>query len=363
MDYCTFCPKMCRFSCPVSEASRTETYTPWGKMEIGRWLLDKSLPLSEEIAKAAYQCTNCLHCQQYCEHHNDVPSALREVRRLAVDNYAAPPAAFELEVRFAEFNNPYGHDLMAKLREGDPTKIFKKKAKAALFPSCHTLHLFPTRVQTYRDLFRKLKIDSVTLMDEAVQCCGAPLNDLGFEEEFEEIAEIQHHAFQPFTWVVTDGPECCQTFRQRYPDLGVTAGRESLHLLEFLAPYFQHQNYRSRGKVNGRVAYLDPPFLSRHLGIIDIPRRILAELTGFPPIELSMSGKDAPSVGTEASYDLLFPELSDKIASKIVDEVSSRGISKLITADAKAEAKLRHLAQGFEVQDIFEFFNEQILKK
>jgi len=363
MDYCTYCPKMCRFSCPVSEASRTETYTPWGKMEIGRWLLDKALPLSEEMALAAYQCTNCLHCQVYCEHGNDVPSALQEVRRLAVENYAAPQAVFELETRFAEFNNPYGIDLMAELRQSEPKKSFKKKSSILLFPSCHTLYHAPERVETYRELLRKLKIEGVTLVDEPVQCCGSPLSDLVFHRDFEEVAEIQHDAFEKFASVVTDGPECCQTFRKRYPDLGLSAGKEAMHLLEFFAPYLEHQNYRSRGKVKGRLAYCDPPFLSRYLGIVDLPRKILGDLTGFPPLELSMSGRDALSAGTEGSYDWVFPELSEKIAGRIADEVASRGISKLITADVKAEMLLKRLARGFEVQDIFEFLNEQILKK
>jgi Fe-S oxidoreductase len=65
----------------------------------------------------------------------------------------------------------------------------------------------------------------------------------------------------------------------------------------------------------------------------------------------------------EGSYDLIFPELSDKIAMRTVEEVSSRGIGKLITACAKSEAKFRKLARNFEVQDIYEFLNEHILKE
>jgi hypothetical protein len=30
--YCATCPKACRFSCPVSESTKSETTTPGGKM-------------------------------------------------------------------------------------------------------------------------------------------------------------------------------------------------------------------------------------------------------------------------------------------------------------------------------------------
>jgi hypothetical protein len=32
--YCTYCPKMCRFSCPTAAAESRETVTPWGMMRL-----------------------------------------------------------------------------------------------------------------------------------------------------------------------------------------------------------------------------------------------------------------------------------------------------------------------------------------
>ena len=32
LDYCTYCPKMCRHACPVGNASGHESYTPQSKM-------------------------------------------------------------------------------------------------------------------------------------------------------------------------------------------------------------------------------------------------------------------------------------------------------------------------------------------
>jgi len=361
MDYCTYCPKMCRFSCPTAEATANETYTPWGKMQIARWLTDKTIPISEAMVAAAYQCTNCLHCQVYCEHDNDVPGALREVRRLAVENYAAPAPVYTLEERFVSANNPYGFDLFEKTRARWPAAADKKNIKTLFLPSCHTLHYFPERIATYFELFAKLGIEGVGMIETPIQCCGAPLDDLGFKTEFQEVAEVQYHSIKNFQYLVTDGPECCETFKHRYTEQDLVLEQSALHLMEFLAPYLNHSNYRSAGKIKGRLAYHDPSYLSRYLGLSDLPRRILTELTGFPPLELSWHHQDSLSSGYEGSYDLVFPEFAEKIALRTVEEVASRGLSKLLTADAKAEAAFRGLAKGFEVQDFYEFLNENIL--
>ena len=67
LDYCTFCPKMCRHACPVSTASGRETYIPQVKMDrlnqlrLGRggWTAEATDPL--------WACTGCRHCTMYCE--------------------------------------------------------------------------------------------------------------------------------------------------------------------------------------------------------------------------------------------------------------------------------------------------------
>ncbi len=362
MDYCTYCPKMCTFSCPVSEATDNTTFTPWGKMQIARWLIDKTVPMTSVMAAAAYQCTDCLHCQQYCEHHNDVPGALHEIRKMAVQNYAAPPQVYSLEGKFAASNNPYGRDLLKNLREKLPGEFLRKDSRVLFFPCCHTLQLFPERILTYFNLFKKLGIEGISLFDEEIQCCGAPLRALGFEEEFQEIAEVQFYSLKNYKLIVTDGNECCHSLKNNYAPLHLSLQNQTVHLLEFLAPYLKHSNYRSQAKMKGRLAYYDPPFLSRYLGIIDLPRKFITELTGFPPLELSMNGKDTLSAGVEGCYDVVFPLLADEIAARTVEEMTTRGIGKLVTADAKAEAIFRRLAKNFKVQDLYEFLEEHIIK-
>ncbi len=357
MDYCTYCPKMCRFSCPVSEVTKSETFTPWGKMQVARWLLEKKIPFSEENVLPLYQCTNCLHCQEYCEHDNDVPRALEEVRKLAVENCVAPSPVFEMEKKFRRFNNPYG----VKLDWDREEEFCQVHPHVVFFPSCHTRHFFPERLRTYFALFQKLKIPGIAIKEDLVPCCGEPLRALGLEKAFGEIAEIQGHSLRAATTVVTDGPECSATLKNHYGSHGLPKSGIVTHLLEFLEPYFEHSNYQTQGKVRGRFLFLDSPFLVRHQKLAELPRKFLTQLTGFKPMELAFHGEDALSAGVEGAYGFLFPETSEAMTRRILEEIQGRRIRKVITACSQLEEQLRRLDSTLEVQDLYEFLNEQIL--
>ncbi len=78
--YCTYCPKVCRFACPVSEATHSETTSTWGKMTEANLVTLGQRPLEEGGAKALYACTGCMRCRTYCKHENEVGFALFSAR-------------------------------------------------------------------------------------------------------------------------------------------------------------------------------------------------------------------------------------------------------------------------------------------
>ena len=57
--YCAYCPKLCRFSCPVSEATHTESHSTWGKMTAAHLVSTEKRALDESTAKALHACTGC----------------------------------------------------------------------------------------------------------------------------------------------------------------------------------------------------------------------------------------------------------------------------------------------------------------
>src|ERR1700761_815495 len=100
LDYCTFCPKMCRHACPVSTASGRETHIPQVKMDrlnqlrLGRggWTAESTDPL--------WACTGCRHCTVYCDHGNEPGLVLLTGRAAAVEKGAQHPALAGYPERF-----------------------------------------------------------------------------------------------------------------------------------------------------------------------------------------------------------------------------------------------------------------------
>ena len=66
LEYCTYCPKMCRHACPVSTASGRETLTPQAKMAGLNLLRKGNEPWTRETTEPLWACTGCRHCGEYC---------------------------------------------------------------------------------------------------------------------------------------------------------------------------------------------------------------------------------------------------------------------------------------------------------
>ncbi len=84
LDSCAYCPKLCRFNCPVSEATGREALTPWGKMSVAFLVERRARPADEALASAAYACSGCGRCGAFCRNHVDVPDALAAARNVVV---------------------------------------------------------------------------------------------------------------------------------------------------------------------------------------------------------------------------------------------------------------------------------------
>ena len=138
-DYCTYCPKMCRFSCPVAETELRETVTPTGKQTIVHLLREGALELSEETVGIFFKCTGCMHCQQYCAHEIDVPRSLEAARTHAYNEGKTLPVVFNLAETMRKSGNPLGRPLLPELKKLAPVEYFGRKSGVLFFPGAHLI--------------------------------------------------------------------------------------------------------------------------------------------------------------------------------------------------------------------------------
>ena len=115
--YCAYCPKVCRFACPVSDATQNETTSTWGKMSEAHLVTTGKRTLEPGGAKALYACTGCMRCRSFCKHENEVGFALFSARQTAVDR--------ELTGRYVAVDAPAAGDTCDadKATEGDDSDV------------------------------------------------------------------------------------------------------------------------------------------------------------------------------------------------------------------------------------------------
>ncbi|MBF0525792.1 MAG: 4Fe-4S dicluster domain-containing protein [Deltaproteobacteria bacterium] len=66
LTYCTYCPKLCHFSCPVVEAEGRESATPTGKMTLAYLANRENRPLEQDAAAIIHRCLTCRQCTEFC---------------------------------------------------------------------------------------------------------------------------------------------------------------------------------------------------------------------------------------------------------------------------------------------------------
>ncbi|MCZ7585085.1 MAG: FAD-binding oxidoreductase [Deltaproteobacteria bacterium] len=184
IDYCTFCPKMCRFSCPVANVTGNETYTPWGRQTVLHLVREGHLPFNREAATAMYQCANCMLCREYCDYLVEVPPVMIAARAKAVEEKLAPHEVIE----YRDFSRrktirtatTCGRACATWCR----TRISRRTRKVVYFAGCSHLYHYPQAVQDTFRVFEAMRVDYVACHEGEAMCCGAPLRELGLEAPY-----------------------------------------------------------------------------------------------------------------------------------------------------------------------------------
>ena len=284
---CTFCPKLCRFACPVAEAECRETVTPWGLMTRLDDVGSGRAPLDEETAELMLHCTGCRRCQQVCKHGNDVFSTLLDARAAAGRAGLAPEA-------------------LTVWGEAEPllTPSFES------LPREGSLRLLPGFAEeaTVAAALRLLDAGGETPCRGEVHHAGDRLLEAGLLEAHATHVVRLGVDLEGASRVVCLDPGDAVALRER---LGVRA----LHLSEVLV------DLRGlRVVVEGDVLYLDACRLGRGLGVYEPPRALLGQVVGGVVREAFMHHAEGGCCGAGAGYLAVHPAGAKQVAVEAAED-------------------------------------------
>ena len=351
--YCTYCPKMCRFSCPTADAESRETATPWGMMRLLEMVRDGSVPIDDDVADAFYHCTGCRRCQSYCEHDNDVPRALWKARKWAVDTGFLPEAYQELYRRFEESNTPYGEP-DAAIDES----IFDAQASVALWPDCSTVANQPALVEALGRLLERLWGRKVRLVQsddmEHPPCCGFPLTGAGIEDP-DSCRDNWWPQLEGVEQVWTDCPALAAWHADDASwSVDGEEGPEMAHIFEFLASKLPQTEPEQRLDAS-EVLLHESCYISRQLDGLEDVAAVVEHIAEEPPQKMAYQGAESPCCGGRCHYRQLEPEASKRAAEKIVDAVDRKsGATRLATTSSMCRSAIGDTGDSVDTTTVLE---------
>ncbi len=359
--YCTYCPKMCRFSCPAAEAEHRETVTPWGMMRLFEFAKDGAVELSEDVAETFYHCMGCRRCQEWCLHDNDVPSALWQARTWMHDEGYVPDELEGFPETFRANNAPQRElPPLGEVHGFSVDRIFDQESTTVFVPDCETRYRAPSsvlRAGLLLEIFQGSKVALHTRRrfdggQAGFGCCGFPLLSAGDDDGYEAYRAELNGALSDADTVVTD---CAAMVSLYHEDTswGREEGLEVVHLIEFLADRLDVVEPREEVEL-GDAKLHDSCFVGRQLELYEETRLLLEALCDEPPGEFHVNRNEAPCCGGPSHYHVVAPEASERCARDRLDQMEAEGGERVICGQATCEKAFERVGGERAALDVLE---------
>ena len=325
--YCAFCPKLCRFSCPVSTVQARETTTPWGKMTALHHVAKGNLPMEPSYAGTWWACTGCMRCRTFCDHGNEVAATLNAGRAEAVRAGTAPEAAYR--VIDGHTDREHRARLAAHELFGDRLKA---EADVAVVPGCTSTVVAGSDARSGVAATDALLGKPARVAADG--CCGLPLLEAGDRDGFVRAARNFVGSLSRSTRAVFLDPGCLFAIARIAPRLGVDHALETMHLVELAA---KHLGRLGTIAFDGPVRYHDACRLGRGMGIYDPPRVVLAHILGRAPDEFSQTRDRAECSGAGGQLPRTDRDTAGAIADERLADHELMGGGAVVTACAASK--------------------------
>lgn len=322
--YCTYCPKMCRFSCPASAAESRETVTPWGMMRLLELTRDQSVAISPQVAETFYHCTGCRRCQAFCRHDNDVPRALWSAREQAAEAGLILASLTPLRESFAAHSRPYPDAVDWR---PDPD-IFDDEATVGFWPDCDTLRSNPTLIDRLGRLLHRLLGQKVRLIgagpDHLPVCCGFPLGATGDRPALDHHLNERWPSLDGLTDLYTD----CPALRawadpgSSWPELshGDPERLKPTHLVEVLADAVGQNPPPEKLDLSALMVH-HSCMMTRQAPLAAPSLKLLRALGSGEPTAMMFDGVEAECCGGQAVYRALEPDAARRQATRVAEQL------------------------------------------
>ncbi|MBD3235448.1 MAG: glycolate oxidase, partial [Candidatus Eisenbacteria bacterium] len=244
--------------------------------------------------------------------------------------------------------------------------------QVAIFRGCTTPVLFPEVMQAFERCLARLDL---AVADPSSQvCCGALLLHHGDIESARRLARRNIEAFEAHDGVILVEAAGCGAALKGYGDLladderyAARARRFAARVRdvgEYLAARLPAPHEAAAASMPARemgdaapllVTYQDPCHLRHVQGVAAAPRRLIDALRG---VRRADAGEADLCCGSAGIYNLLEPEMSQRLAERKVVQLAATGAQCVITANPGCRIQLagRLQREGIAMQHLVELW-------
>jgi hypothetical protein len=225
------------------------------------------------------------------------------------------PVNTEMTMNLAIFQRKLGLDLGSVYR-----KVMTRGGEADAQPLISAVKVL-----------NKIGIDPGYLGEDE-PCCGGLLYYIGMHKEFNSHAKDVHNRLMAkgVREIISLVPSCTFTLKSLVPKGTGSNDIQVRHFCEVVDENLSSLKLRLPEKV--KVTYHDPCQLSRSLGLIDEPRRILSAIENIELVEPAWTkGKFSTCCGGGGGFEAVFPELSHTLAVNRARELTETEPDIIVT--------------------------------
>jgi Fe-S oxidoreductase len=186
--------------------------------------------------------------------------------------------------------------------------------KILYYPGCMTLYNLTHVLNNYKALLSDFGIGFI-MIDE-LGCCGAPLLNAGYTQDFEEVKKKNLALLKSYgiSKVITNCPHCFNAFKKHY------------HIrVEHITQLFALHKHKIAYKYKEEIAYHDPCLLVKQNDLINEPRALIRQ-AGFKIIEPIRTKEKTFCCGAGGGVKQNYPELANNIAKERLRQLGQQKV-------------------------------------
>jgi len=322
--------------CPRGDTFKHAAYYAEGTVEIARAIIEGKLTWSKTIEHILYTCTDCGHCEFWCEFAMRVyPLTIMEVMKEHYVKEVGLPDYWKPIVESLEnYRNPFGEPSEKRFEWLPKELAIPRKSEVMLFVGDAYAYRAREAAAAAVRILKRLGVDFGLLYGDEWHS-GYLLFRAGLREKGVEFLKHNVRALEEAgaKKVVFLDPHDYRTFIKELGEEGIQVKFEVTHFLDFVEPLLEKNSHRLK-KLGLKATYHDPCNLTRNVmpfPVWNSPRHIL-NMIGVEVVEMPRKMLNTYCCGAGGGVIFTFPKLTETVARRRLEEAASTGVSTLVTS-------------------------------